>query len=55
MALNNINMDIGRVANLRVRLTNHDVSATGMTWHLNRWGDGEFNSTEASFIAFEND
>lgn len=50
LALNTLNIDNRR--DLRLLVKAEDVSATGMTWHLDAWSDTILHSAGASFIAF---
>lgn len=50
MALNAF--DIDRRQNMRLLVKADNVSAAGMTWHLNAWTDTTLYSAGASYIAF---
>lgn len=50
LALNSL--DISCRQNMRLLVKAENVSATGMTWHLNAWSDTTLHSAGASFIAF---
>lgn len=50
LALNSLEMDHTR--NLRLKVTADNVTATGMTWHLDTWMDTTLGSAGASYIAF---
>lgn len=50
MALNAL--DIDRNQNMRLKVKADNVSAAGMTWHLNAWTDTTLYSAGASYIAF---
>lgn len=45
-------LDVSYVANFRVKTTLEDISTTGLTWNIDSWGDTEFSSAKASYIAF---
>ena len=46
-------LDIERGHNIRIKLTTSDVSTSGMTWHLDSWGDTIQYSVGASYIVFD--
>lgn len=50
LAINSLEIDHER--NLRLKVSADNVSATGMTWHLNSWSDTLLLSAGASYIAF---
>ncbi|KAL0635216.1 hypothetical protein Q9L58_005862 [Maublancomyces gigas] len=50
LALNALDIDCRATMRLLVKADN--VSATGMTWHLNSWRDSSLYSAGASYIAF---
>lgn len=49
LALNSL--DMGRGRNMRLSVKADNVSATGMTWHLDSWEDSVLYSAGASYIA----
>lgn len=50
MALDTLDYD--HTKNLRVRLSTSSVTSTGITWHLQSWGDSIMFTTGASFFAW---
>lgn len=50
LALNSL--EIGRGRSLRLKVTADNVTAAGMTWHLDTWMDTILGSAGASYIAF---
>lgn len=46
-------LDVGNGANLRIRSITSDVTATGMTWNLDSWGDTVLYSAGASYLAVQ--
>lgn len=50
MALDTLDYDHSK--NLRVRLSTSSVTSTGITWHLQSWGDSVMYTTGASFLAW---
>ena len=50
IALNSFDIDCE--ANFRINAFVHDVSETGLVWHLDSWGDTILYSAGASIIAF---
>ena len=49
-ALNSLDIERGR--NIRIKLRVTDVTTSGMTWHLDSWGDTIQYSSGGSYIAF---
>lgn len=45
-------LDINPTVTMRLLVKADNVSATGMTWHLNSWRDSSIYSAGASYIAF---
>jgi hypothetical protein len=49
MALNSMDMQHGR--NLRIRLSAENITTTGMTWHIDSWGDTQMYLGGATYVA----
>lgn len=46
-------MDIGNTGNLRLKMSQTDITNRGMTWHLDSWADTVLYQVGASYIAVQ--
>ncbi|KAG0125886.1 hypothetical protein HOY82DRAFT_629744 [Tuber indicum] len=44
-------LDFNRRANLRIKVEAKDVTESGLTWHMDSWGDSIFYAASASILA----
>ncbi|KAG0641496.1 hypothetical protein HOY80DRAFT_1111993 [Tuber brumale] len=44
-------LDFDHKTNLRIRVEAKDVTETGLTWHMDSWGDSTFYAASASILA----
>jgi hypothetical protein len=47
-------IDISNFADFRLKVKCSDVTAAGMTWHIETWGSSQLPQASGSFIAFDN-